>query len=1124
VFDPAVLDLDLRGVLHRLRHTHTGWRKLGSAYRADKREVAAVARSSRATPEVLERLDEALAWQASAARLDAAEARHATVLGRFAEPRHNRLNEARAALQRITTAQQRLGDDYNPAGLAAQLGGAQPEDPQLGTRAASLQNVLTELAATAKELLGDAKAVAQLSPAELTTWAVTLRDHVAVVAAIVAGVDGTRHAPATLSQARADIEQRIQLDAVEADIAATAEADQSDFEAAYQGVSTDTASLDQALSWVEELQQRHGGPLPPAAVQALHPDGPPLDPGRLHAALTRADQHRGALVEAFDDDRADEIDRNLTGSLHQAHDFARALADHTEEIEEWRAYRQARATLEAAGWAKQLTEAAARQIEPTDLGDALRRALWVGWLDAVTPAEPELLTARADDLDAWVAEFRQLDKAMLDTAAEHVVERCAARRPRSSHGASSIIEREANKKKKHMPIRQLLARTEDVAKALKPCFAMSPLTVSQFLPPEFTFDVVIFDEASQVTPADAVNCVYRGRQLVVTGDDKQLPPTNFFDVASMDDSDEYQENQFDEFESIITQCKSAAGMPSLPLRWHYRSHHEDLITFSNYQYYAPDNQRLHTFPGARTAGEDLGVHLFEVDGVYRRGGPRDNPIEADRVAERVRLHAERILAQPSGERETIGVVAFSVAQADAIEHRLDQLRQDHPDLEEFFAADRLAGFFVKNLENVQGDERDIMIFSVGYGPDEHGQLKSNFGPLNGPQGHRRLNVVVTRARKRVEVLCSFAPSQLDSSKATHRGVPDLKRYLEYARQGLPALGVDLSGSQGDVESPFEESVLDVIRSWGFDVDPQVGTAGYRIDLGVRHPDEPDRYAIGIECDGRAYHSTRVARDRDRLRAQVLRGLGWNLHRIWGPSWYRDRSREAQRLRQAIDEAIGAGPPRHERAVQEQVDRETDEVEPLDPVLEQPDWADAYEPLWPRDPSHAHPADAGAFRETRQIVRDVLQHEAPIHFEVLARRVADVFGRSLTDRVRRATSDAVLTLGRQGQSECDGDWVRLLDTAVNDVAVRVPTDDPHSVRDIEHIPPEELDEAVDRLVGDAHLIAEDDLLTAVSRLFGVARTSKRIHATLQEALERLIAEQRLERNDQGMIRVHQSRRA
>jgi superfamily I DNA and/or RNA helicase len=326
-----------------------------------------------------------------------------------------------------------------------------------------------------------------------------------------------------------------------------------------------------------------------------------------------------------------------------------------------------------------------------------------------------------------------------------------------------VITRQAELKTRHMPVRELLGRTREVVRLVKPCFMMSPLTVSQFLPADYRFDVVIFDEASQVRPSDAVNSIYRGRALVVAGDEKQLTPTSFFDASVGDEPDEYDEDVPDTFESLLDACKAGA-MRVLPLRWHYRSRHEDLIAFSNRSFY---KNSMVTFPGARDNGVDVGVAFFKADGRYDRGGRKDNVVEAELVAGRVIHHFDTRAGS------SLGVVALSQAQASAIELAVQQARAARPDLDPWFTEDRLDGFFVKNLESVQGDERDVMIMSVGYGPDEHDRLGLNFGPINRDGGWRRLNVAVTRARYRMEVISSFQGGRLGESQ--NESVQHLKR-------------------------------------------------------------------------------------------------------------------------------------------------------------------------------------------------------------------------------------------------------------------------------------------------------------------------------------------------------------
>ena len=425
---------------------------------------------------------------------------------------------------------------------------------------------------------------------------------------------------------------------------------------------------------------------------------------------------------------------------------------------------------------------------------------------------------------------------------------------------------------------------------------MSPISVSQFLAPEaMKFDLVLFDEASQIVPEDAIGAIYRGKYIVVAGDSKQLPPTSFFQKAFFDDDewDELNDEGLECFDSILDIC-TGIGLPENTLRWHYRSKHEDLIAFSNHRFY---DDKLITFPSAIAKHDCFGVKFVRVrDGIYYRGGRRDNPKEAEEVAN---LVFEHFTNYP---HKTLGVVAFSIAQKEAIDDAIELKRKERPEYEGFFKEDRLEGFFVKNLENVQGDERDVIIFSIGYARDERGQLTMNFGPLNKQGGERRLNVAITRAREKIILVSSIRASDmvLDSIRNTP-GVLTLYHYLDYAERGPVSLQLT-NANGGEFESPLEQEVAGEIRRLGYDVVPQVGCSGYRIDLGVIDPANPGSFILGIECDGATYHSSYSARDRDRLREQILKQLGWKIYRIWSPSWVSRREVEISKLRQALQEA------------------------------------------------------------------------------------------------------------------------------------------------------------------------------------------------------------------------------
>jgi hypothetical protein len=576
----------------------------------------------------------------------------------------------------------------------------------------------------------------------------------------------------------------------------------------------------------------------------------------------------------------------------------------------------------------------------------------------------------------------------------------------------------------------------------------------------------------------------------VAGDENQLPPSNFFVAMGADDDDTYDEEGIEDFESVLNLCKAAGGLRSLSLNWHYRSQHEKLITYSNYRFY---DGRLHTFPGAAQDSADLGIEVFKADGTYRRGAQRDNPVEAEKVIERVLYHRHH---HPE---LTLGVVTFSVAQEDAVISELERQSVAHAELATLLSEDRLDGFFVKNLENVQGDERDIIIFSVGYGPDENGKFTVQMGPLTKAGGWRRLNVAITRARRRVEVVTSVGPNDFPPDIRAP-GVRHLRGYLDFGLRGIEALALDLNESLGDAESVFEEEVLRTIRSWGFEAVPQVGLAGYRIDIGIKDRPNSGRFVLGIECDGAMYHSSKVARDRDRLREAVIEGLGWRLHRIWGISWFRDRAGQEARLRRAIDEALNGRQARpaapsivaSPNIVHEQVDFDGP-----------PNWVVPYSPCRLTARSAVAMHEPNARPELRRLVREAIRAEAPVHEERVLRTVREAWGVGRSGhRIRAAFDEIVRELVQRGECERDREGF-LRQAGQRFENVRIPTDDPDTVRPIASVPPEELDLAVYRLVEDAHSVSRAELRFHVARLFGWLRTGQDITAAIDASIDRII---------------------
>jgi very-short-patch-repair endonuclease len=500
--------------------------------------------------------------------------------------------------------------------------------------------------------------------------------------------------------------------------------------------------------------------------------------------------------------------------------------------------------------------------------------------------------------DQLIKEFRALDTEYLGLASAAAAARVDARIPRDSLDTASskewaLLNKELNKKSRHRPLRKLFAGMPSLMARIKPCLLMSPLSVAQHLDTEFPpFDLVVFDEASQIPVWDAIGAIARARQAIIVGDPKQMPPTSFF---SREDDEEEIIDAPEDLESILDETMTT--LPVRRLEWHYRSRYESLITFSNRRYY---DGKLVTFPSP--VAEDRAVQLHRVDGIYGRGTSRTNREEAETVVAFVLEH----LRSPERQSESIGIVTFNAQQQELIDDLLDNARREDPSLESHFSKGvGREEVFVKNLENVQGDERDVIIFSTTFGLDDIGKMSLNFGPINGANGPRRLNVAITRSRLAMHVFTSIPQQMLDTTRTTSVGVRHLKEFLDYAERGVDALSESTQGGAEDAESPFEESVAAALRAKGWDVHYQIGCGGYRIDLGIVNPKIPGRYLAGVECDGASYHSGATARDRDRLRQFKLEELGWTLHRIWSTEWWRRPREEVETLHKKLNAQLAS---------------------------------------------------------------------------------------------------------------------------------------------------------------------------------------------------------------------------
>ena len=747
-------------------------------------------------------------------------------------------------------------------------------------------------------------------------------------------------------------------------------------------------------------------------------------------------------------------------------------------------------------------------VNPNELPMVIRKSLLQDWADWLFAKETVLGQFRSTQHEQLVEEFRELDRMHWRLGPNRVI--CEAMRFKPAvttypESESYVLAREALKKRRHLPLRKLFPQISHLLLRIKPCLLMSPLSVSQFLDPKlFTFDLVIFDEASQVRTEDSIGAIYRGRQVVVCGDDKQLPPTSFFEEILSDEFYEHLEESFDEYESILQACAVAGMKPSM-LRWHYRSRHESLIAFSNHQFYG---DQLVTFPSSVEESQELGVKLVYVpDGVYDRGGKRDNKREAEKVLELIMTHFREC---PS---KSLGVVSFSISQANTIQDYVEQMRKDHPEFEPFFVENRLEGFFVKNLENVQGDERDVMIFSVGYGRDQHGRLTMHFGPINREGGQRRLNVAITRARERVHLVSSIKAEDFDLGEVKAPGVFQLYKYLQYAELGPKALQLSIP-SDSEHESPLEAEIAKEIRNFGYDVKAQVGCSGYRIDLGVTDPEKPGKFILGVECDGATYHSAYTARDRDRIRQEVLEKLGWRIHRIWAPDFVTRRDTEVRRLKEAIELARNSQKAANQNKIDEKYDEPKLSLAQTATVAvgQNAGWAAIYEACVPqfRPPWNVqfHEATGTLVKLLRQIV----DREGPVHIEIATRRLAEAWGlHRVGSRMTEAVDEAIRYLLSDGCAVRRSDFLWPSEGFQQgfQLQVRKPNpSDERTARSIRQIPPQEIELAFTKVLEEALSMPRDALITQVGRLFGFDRIPSESQNLLDQILGKLISDGRV----------------
>lgn len=837
-------------------------------------------------------------------------------------------------------------------------------------------------------------------------------------------------------------------------------------------------------------------------------------------------QHLDALVEFAKPTEAISGPPHANGALERVQGVLGGWQSAKRQLNPWCLWRNARDTAIAQGLQGLVIALESGAVALPSVEAHFEYSYQSWWLKKTIDNDPVLRSFSSANHERKIREFREADDRFQGLTERYIAATLAGRIPTAAAAVVSAdselgrLRRELQKRSGHTPVRQLIRGLPTLLPKLKPCLLMSPLSVAQYLDAGYAqFDLVVFDEASQIPVWDAVGAIARGKQLVVVGDPKQLPPTNFFNKSSDSDSDGAGPEQVDDLESILDECLGA-GMNRLSLKWHYRSRHESLITFSNVNYY---DSRLVTFPSPVT--DDVAVRFERVHGVYDRGGSRTNRTEAEAIVKGIEQH----FLSADRNQLTLGVVTFNQPQQDLIETLLDARRNASPALDRAIAASVREPLFIKNLENVQGDERDVIFFSITYGKDAAGKMLMNFGPLNGEGGHRRLNVAISRAREGVVIYSSLMPEQIDLARVRAAGVKDLKNYLEFALKGPRAI-VEQSLPTGLApDSPFETAVIKALRDRNWTVHPQVGCSGYRIDLAVVDPRAPGRYLVGIECDGRSYHSGATARDRDRLRQHVLESLGWRIHRIWSTDWWLNPEAEMEKLLTRIQGLVDAEDGGGEVPPAADANSETSETEAESPAAfeaatttvtnegTEAQGLPVYAPvsLPSGDPVAFYEPSSG--RRLEEHLRRVIDCEGPLPEALLFKRVARAWGLERTgSRIAERLRGLVPSdIRRTREDEVAFYWPTGADPKAP-CAIRVAGESEDSKRHVADVCAEEIAALVHHVLQSAGATPKSDLAKAVCKVLGMARTPADAEARVRAVIDGLIASRALTQAD-GYVR-------
>ena len=777
---------------------------------------------------------------------------------------------------------------------------------------------------------------------------------------------------------------------------------------------------------------------------------------------------------------------DLEGSyLIRLQDRLLTYRNNLEHLRTWTRYNEITAVLEENGLIALVEAYKTNSIPPEQMKDALLKSIYFMGFQTILEKEPLLMKVSGETYEEKIRYFKEVTIQYEEAARKEIVSVLSNRVPDLLKEASSssevgILQRAIRSGGRGMTLRSLFEKLPHLLPRITPCMLMSPLSVAQYLgPAKANFDLVIFDEASQMPTAEAVGAMSRGKHVVIVGDPKQLPPTTFFQAER---ELEEEDGVLEDLDNILEDAL-ALSLPETSLLWHYRSRHESLIAFSNKTYY---ENKLFTYPSPKERVSKVSYEY--VSSVYGRGGSRANRVEAEKVVEEILRRAEK-----SEEMESIGVVTFSTAQKDMIEDLLGEAFRDRPELEEKLLTPE-EPLFVKNLENVQGDERDVILFSIGYGPDENGKITLNFGPLNRENGWKRLNVAITRAKKEMKIFTSIQPEQMDITRTSARGVENLKEFLEYARRGRSLLTLDTLKREENEET-FLYSVKRALEEKGLQVDALVGSSKYRVDLGI--VDETDNsYRLGLQCFGESYQDAETVRDRDVLQESVLKGLGWHIHKVHPLDWTENREKEIEKIFTILNGQKNhfseKEPPRPIRSFEP-----VSTTAPTLPQEEGTPYQEAFFTL--KTYSSEEFRMPKNTRQLKDVILRIAEIEAPISLPVLYRQVLKAFSVRYTEK-NVETIDAVLSsLGFDLQEE---NGVLFLYSGTEDSLKTFRTPIKTLKREVRDLPESELLQGARFLLKTQISLPEEALKEELLKTFGLKKYTEEEAVKLSDVLHKL----------------------